>query len=71
MQKRNKLEKRKLIKTNLELQALNALRENPDLADAINLYIIQPHLSAAQVDRLRAVLAVLSHAPLKKLIAFL
>mgnify|MGYP007089738047 CR=1 FL=1 len=47
------------------------MRANPDLADAINAYIVQPHLSEAQRDRLRAVLAVLCHAPLKKVLAFL
>jgi hypothetical protein len=67
-----KLKKRSQVKTNKELSALNALRENQDIADAIAFYLSQPHLSALQIHRLRAVLAVLSHAPLnKKLLASL
>lgn len=66
-----KIQKRKTVKINLELQALNALRLNEDLKDAVSLYLAQPHLTESQRDRLRAVLAVLSHAPLKKLLASL
>lgn len=71
MQQRTKLQKRKTTKINQELQALNALRANEDLHDAVTAYIAQPHLTEAQRDRLRAVLAVLCHAPLKKVLAFL
>ena len=71
MQSRTKIQKRKAIKLNQELMALNALRSNEDLHDAINMWLLQPHLTEARRDRLRAVLAVLSHAPLKKLLAFL
>ena len=71
MQQRTKLQKRKSTKINEELQALNTLRANPDLTDAINLWLIQPHLTEHQRDKLRAVLAVLSHAPLKKVLAYL
>ena len=67
-----KLKKRSQVKTNKELSALKALRENQDIADAIAFYLSQPHLSAVQIYRLRAALAVLSHAPLnKKLLASL
>lgn len=71
MQQRTKLQKRKQQKINEELQALNALRANEDLSDAVSAWLVQPHLTEAQRDRLRAVLAVLSHAPLKKVLAFL
>lgn len=71
MKQATKLQKRKAIKVNLELQALNAMRTNTDLHDAIEAWIYQPHLCELQRDRLRAILAVLSHAPLKKVVAFL
>ena len=71
MKQKTKLQKRKEKKTNEELDALNGLRSNEDLHDAVNFWITQPHLSEKQKDRLRAILAVLSHAPLKKLLAFL
>lgn len=71
MKNETKIQKRKRVRVNQELQALNALRENSDLHDAITAYIHQPHLTEVQRDRLRAVLAVLSHAPLKKILAFL
>lgn len=71
MQQRTKLQKRKTEKINQELQALNAMRVNEDLSDAITAWIIQPHLTEPQRRKLRAVLAVLSHAPLKKVLAFL
>jgi len=71
MQTPTKLQKRKQKTINEELQALNAMRANQDLHDAINAWIVQPHLTEVQRDRLRAVLAVLCHAPLKKVLAFL
>jgi hypothetical protein len=71
MQNATKLKKRKQVKVNQELQALNSMRMNKDLHDAVSAWIVQPHLSEVQRDRLRAVLAVLSHAPLKKVLAFL
>jgi len=71
MQGLTKLKKRSEAKINQELQALNALRDNEDLQDAITAWIIQPHLSEPQRDRLRAVLALLCRAPIKKLLAYL
>ena len=72
MQAMTKLKKRKDISINKELQALNAMRTNEDLVNAITFYLSQGHLTETQRVRLRAVLAVLSHAPLnKKLLASL
>jgi hypothetical protein len=71
MKTATKLQKRKAKKINEELAALNAMRANPDLYDAVAAYIVQPHLTEKQRDRLRAVQSVLCHAPLKKVLAFL
>lgn len=72
MKTTTKLLKRKAIETNKELQALNSMRINPDLADAISFHLTQAHLTEPQRQRLRATLAVLSHATLnKKLLASL
>lgn len=71
MKKLTKIQKRKAQKVNQELQALNAMRTNQNLHDAVTAWITQPHLSEKECDQLRAVLAVLSHAPLKKLLAYL
>jgi len=72
MQSTTKIKKRQAVKTNQELQVLNCLRANPDLADAITAYLVSPSISIRQRERLRATLAVLSHAPInKKLLASL
>ena len=71
MQHRTKLQKRKAKKQNQELEALNKLRQNKNLHDAVNYWVTQVHLSEEDRSQLRAVLAVLSHAPLKKVLAFL
>lgn len=71
MQTMTKIKKRKQAKVNQELQALNALRANQDLYDAVQAWIANPHLNEVQREKLRAVLAVLSHAPLKKVLAYL
>lgn len=72
MQTRNKLKKRQADKVSKELKALNSMRLNENLHDAINAYLVQPHLTEDDRSRLRAALAVLSHAPLNnKLLASL
>lgn len=72
VQAMTKLKKRNQISINKELQALNSMRANDDLVNALTFYLAQPHLTEAQRVRLRATLAVLSHAPLnKKLLASL
>lgn len=71
MQQKTKIKKRHEKKTNEELQALNAMRDNQDLHDAVTIHITREYLSGPQRDRLRAVLAVLSHGPINKLLAFL
>jgi hypothetical protein len=67
-----KIKKRQVVKASAELKALNSMRLNQNLHDAINAYIIAPHLTEIERNSLRAVLAVLSQAPLtKKLLASL
>lgn len=67
-----KIKKRQVIKASAELKALNSMRLNQNLHDAINAYIIAPHLTEVERNQLRACLAVLCHAPLStKLLASL
>jgi hypothetical protein len=72
VQTRNKLKKRQEVKVSKELKALNSMRMNQNLHDAIACYITQPHLTESERQGLRACLAVLSHATLNnKLLASL
>lgn len=66
-----KIARRKRKRENEELEALNRMRANPDLYDAVAAWLVQPHLTEVQRDKLRAVQSVLCHAPLKKVLAFL
>jgi hypothetical protein len=71
-QTRTKLQKRKAAKVNRELQALNAMRANDHISTAVGAYLVSVHLTENERDKLRAALAVLSHAPLTtKLLASL
>lgn len=71
MQQMNKLKKRKAKKESQELLALEFMRDCQELHDALNLYVFQPHLSTHQRQKLRAIMAILCRAELKKVLATL
>jgi hypothetical protein len=72
MQKLTKLKKRKTVKINEEAEAFKKIRENKLIFEALTTYLQRrPDLSREEQLKIRATLAVLSHAPLKKFLAFL